>query len=163
MIVVSDASPVRYLVLIEAIDVLPTLFGQVFLPPAVLRELIQPQTPLTVREWAESPPAWLRVRTPTEAESTLDLDAGEAEAILLAQELKAERLLMDDKKGRLVAVRRGLSVAGTLTVLAQAADLKLLDLRQAVDRLRQTNFRAPAGLLSHLLDRNSKQSARTIE
>lgn len=51
MIVVADAAPLRYLILIEHADVLPALYGQVIVPPAVLRELSNERTPATVRTW----------------------------------------------------------------------------------------------------------------
>ncbi len=53
----------------------------------------------------------------------------------------------DEKKARQVARQRGLPVAGTLGVLDVAAKRGLVDLADALDRLRQTNFRAPARLL----------------
>jgi predicted nucleic acid-binding protein len=56
MIVVADASPLHYLALIGQIDVLPILYGQVLIPPAVVVELSNPHTPPVVRQWAESLP-----------------------------------------------------------------------------------------------------------
>jgi predicted nucleic acid-binding protein len=58
---------------------------------------------------------------------------------------------MDDRDGRREAERRSLAVLGTLRVLADGAEHNLLDLRVALDRLRQTNFRADAQLLQRLL------------
>ncbi len=62
MIVVSDTSPINYLVLIEADHVLPVLFGKVVAPPAVISELQHQKTPAKVSAWAASPPAWLEIR-----------------------------------------------------------------------------------------------------
>jgi predicted nucleic acid-binding protein len=61
MIVVSDASPLNYLVLIDAVDILPALFGRVLTPPAVWCELHRDRTPEAVRQWASQPPPWLEV------------------------------------------------------------------------------------------------------
>jgi hypothetical protein len=69
------------------------------------------------------------------------LDAGEASAILLAIQLHADLLLMDDAEGAAAARAKGFEVVGTLGVLSQAAKRQLLDLRQAFDRLKSTNFR----------------------
>jgi len=57
MIVVSDTSPVRYLVLIDCINALPELVGQVILPPAVYGELTAEKTPQKVRDFVLHPPA----------------------------------------------------------------------------------------------------------
>ena len=67
MIVVSDTSPLIYLNLVGAIDVLPQLFGRVYVPGAVLQEIKDSRNPQLgpVRRWAGSPPAWLEVREPT--------------------------------------------------------------------------------------------------
>ena len=90
------------------------------------------------------PPEWLIVREPTTIDESLAqrLDSGESEAISLAQELKAERLLIDEKAGRKVAKERGIQIAGTLAVLEEAAVRELIDLEQAVIKLKGTNFRA---------------------
>ena len=62
--VVADTGPLHYLVLIDAITVLPQLFGQILIPGAVERELSRPGTPRTVREWLATSPPWLAVREP---------------------------------------------------------------------------------------------------
>ena len=63
VIVVSDTSPLNYLLLINAIHVLPDLFDEVYVPAAVMGEMQQPRTPEPVKLWAQSPPVWLKVRT----------------------------------------------------------------------------------------------------
>src|SRR5947209_6931661 len=105
MIVVSDTSPIIYLKLVGAIEVLPQIFGRVYVPDAVFQELKFSQNPRleSVREWAGSAPPWLEIRQPTLTDPLLTasgLDAGEIAALLLAQELRADRLLMDDRDGR---------------------------------------------------------------
>ena len=64
MIVVADASPLHYLVLIDQIAVLPPLYGQVIIPSVVCEELQRPQTPEVVRLWMAHPPPWLDSRPP---------------------------------------------------------------------------------------------------
>jgi hypothetical protein len=59
MIVVSDTSPLNYLILIGQDHILPALFGQVFAPPAVVAELKRSKAPTLVSTWADNPPAWL--------------------------------------------------------------------------------------------------------
>ena len=57
MVVVSDSSPLHYLVLCDAIEVLPQLFGRVIVPKAVVAELSHAHTPARVREWLAAPPS----------------------------------------------------------------------------------------------------------
>ncbi|MEX2318136.1 MAG: hypothetical protein WD669_13340 [Pirellulales bacterium] len=141
MIVVSDTSPLNYLVLINAIDVLPKLFGEVHVPTQVMVELKRSRSPVPVRGWASSPPQWLLVSTPTTTITTsVRLDAGETEAIALAKELGADTVLIDERKGRRAAEEHGFIAVGTLTVLEFAAERRLLDLKSMFDAPRSTSF-----------------------
>ncbi|MGA2250747.1 DUF3368 domain-containing protein [Terracidiphilus sp.] len=79
------------------------------------------------------------------------LDAGEIEAITLAEILQADVLIIDDMSARREAKRRGLSIIGTLGVLREASQQGLVYLHSAVARLRRTNFYASAELLEKLL------------
>src|SRR5580700_3504823 len=93
--------------------------------------------PQLVRSWVDHLPIWLEVRSPLAVpdSSLARLDAGERDAITIAAELHADRLIVDEREGRREAERRGIPVIGTLGVLREAAVLKLLDLRVAVERL----------------------------
>ncbi len=137
MIVVSDTTPLNYLILIEATEVLSALFGQVYAPPAVLQELSHPRGPQSVRAWAASPPEWLVVQGPAQRVETLPkaLHDGEVEAISLARELGAEWVLIDERKASREAERLGLRVAGTLGILEEAGARDLLDYEKSRDRL----------------------------
>ena len=145
MIVISDTSPLRYLITIGHVDVLPVLYSRILCPPEVLAECSHSQSPPALRAWIAASPAWLAVVTPvlswTHSELSR-LDVGEAAAIRLAHEQAADLLLMDERKGRQIAQRLGFRVSGILAVIAEAARLKLLDFDQAVFKLTQeTNFR----------------------
>jgi len=148
-VVVSDTSPLHYLILCDEETVLPRLFSEVVIPPTVFRELQQPNTPPLVREWARSLPAWAVVQTPKALNLSLDVDEGELEAICLACEIKADAVLMDDRAGRLAAVHCGLAVIGTIGLVEQAAARGMLDLPLVMERLRQTNARLDVGRLSY--------------
>ena len=152
MIVVADTSPVNYLLLIDCIDLLPQLYGQVVVPSAVQEELLDAGAPTRVRSWIKHPPPWLLIRAvdPSRFSST-ELGAGEAEAIALAQQLKADYLVMDESLGRLEAAALGLKVIGTLGILQRAHLTGLIDLRTTVDRLRETNFRISNEIVERLL------------
>jgi predicted nucleic acid-binding protein len=107
MIVVADTTPLNYLILIDEVDLLPVLFGQVLLPQAAFQELQHSKTPPKVRQWMAHLPAWLEVRTVTTVASPalMNLDIGEREAIQLALELGVNTVLIDEAEGRQVAER----------------------------------------------------------
>jgi predicted nucleic acid-binding protein len=141
VIVVADAGPLNYLVLIGAVDVLATLYTRVLVPQTVFDELKETEAPADVQTWIAQPPPWLEIRPDPAPDLTLALlDPGERAAIALALSLNVERLLIDDWAGRAEAVRRQLLVTGTLGVLAQAHQQQMLDFETALARLLQTNF-----------------------
>ena len=55
MIVIADASPVNYLILIDQIEILPKLYGEIVIPQSVLAELMVERSPAPVRSWASLP------------------------------------------------------------------------------------------------------------
>jgi predicted nucleic acid-binding protein len=143
--IVADTTPLNYLVLIQAAEILSNLYGKVSIPPAVKAELSHANAPHVVHTWISRPPPWLEVvnlKKPVDL-ALSHLDAGEQEAISLASELQASLLLMDERDGVAVARRRGLKVVGTLSVLDLAATRGLVDLQTMFDRLRETTFRSP--------------------
>jgi predicted nucleic acid-binding protein len=152
--VVADTSPLCYLLLIDQIDLLPSLFERILIPKAVAAELAHAAADRKLRAWIAKPPAWLEIREAPPAGADLSrLDAGEREAIALAEEVVADLVILDERKARQIALERGLSVTGLLGILVTAADRGLVELREALERLRQTSFRADPKLLSSLLDR----------
>ena len=155
MKVVSDTSPVCYLLLLGHIELLPILFGHILIPEAVAIELGHPEADPLIRAWIESPPAWLGIAKPSPAkpEDLAQLDPGEREAIHLAEELQADFIILDDLKARQAAKARGLKITGLLGILARAAERELISLPEVVERLRRTSFRADLRLLENLLER----------
>jgi predicted nucleic acid-binding protein len=87
MVVISDTSPINYLVLIGRIDVLPALYRRVQLPPAVLAELSAASAPSVVSRWVANLPPWVdRVGVVSGTESIpVGLGLGEREALGLAE------------------------------------------------------------------------------
>jgi predicted nucleic acid-binding protein len=158
MLVVADTSPLHYLVLIQHETILPALYEQVAIPPAVLADLQQSRTPDLVRAWVTHLPVWLKVRQPRQvldARQFPRLGAGEREAIALAQELQAPLLLIDDADGHAEAERHALAATGTLGILETAAIHGLLDLPSALMRLQATTFGARPELFQELLARDA--------
>ena len=159
-VVVSDTSPLHYLILCDAQEVLKSLFTEVVIPPTVFHELQHANTPTPVREWAASLPSWVRVQAPTALDLSLNVDQGELEAICLAKEIRAAAILMDDRAGRSVAVRTGLLVTGTIGVLETAAARGLLRFSDAIAKLQQTNARLDAQLVEAALQRDKARMER---
>lgn len=163
--VVSDTSPLSYLILIGEGDLLGILYEEVLVPPAVENELDAVEGPAPVRRWIEDPPSWLRVESPSDetlpggspdtAELLQSLDRGEREAIHLAAERNARLLVIDERDGRRVAWDLRLSITGTLGVLDAAAADGRVDPASAVERLRGTSFRASEELYQWLIERHS--------
>jgi predicted nucleic acid-binding protein len=149
---VADTGPINYLVLIGEIELLPSLYQRVFLPSSVHEELTRPRSPETARAWLANVPGWLEVRAPVKSpdEHLAGLDAGERDVILLAEELKAGQVIIDELRGRQEAKRRQLAVTGTLGVLAAASKKGLVSLDRALQRLGQTGFRISQDILDSI-------------
>ena len=114
MLVISDTSPITALLQADLAHLLPALFHEIIIPPAVLAELQRSHKNL---------PTWLEVRTPTgipEAVRVAQLDAGETEAIALALELSTDAILIDDQMARHTATELQLPLMGVLGVLLLA-------------------------------------------
>lgn len=160
-LVVSDTSPLHYLARLDLLDLLPALYGMVLMPPMVWSECLAaaPLHPLTVQllqaargsGWLkESAPQQTAIRHPLAA----GLDAGELEAIALASETAGSLLLMDETKGRRVAMELHLRVTGTIGVPLRAKTQGLIpQLAPILARLREeTNYRMSAALEEQALE-----------
>src|SRR5260370_9934440 len=83
--VVADTGPLNYLILIEAVDLLPRLFSPILIPAGVRDELSHPKAPTPVCSWIGHPPAWLNIVNlesfPATVPSALHL--GELQALAL--------------------------------------------------------------------------------
>lgn len=155
MIVVSDTSPICYLLLIGEIELLPQ-YGQVLIPQAVQQELANERSPAVVQAWIGQPPEWLVIQTvniPSDSDLA-NLDLGERAAIILALATKADLIVIDDLLGRQVARLRQLRVTGLLGILDRAARQNLVNFPSAIARLQQTSFLASEQLIQSLLQRH---------
>ncbi len=153
MIVVADSSPFVVLVAVGHIDVLPSLFERMVIPPEVETELASPKRPAAVQAFIATPPSWLEVRPAATVEQVEGFHAGEAAAIALALALRADRVIIDEARGRKVATGQGLRVVGTIGVLEAAAERALIDLDQAFAKVKQTDFWVSSALLDERLAR----------
>jgi predicted nucleic acid-binding protein len=165
MRVIANNSPLRYLLLLDCISLLPALFVRVMIPTEVQAELQHHRTPGMVRAWIAHPPAWLEIRpvSGTVDADLLHLDGGEQAAIRLAQRVSADVVLLDDRKARDAATRRALRVMGTIGILEQAAIRGLIDLPDVCARLRTTNFRIHDSIIQSALARDAARKAAAQE
>ncbi len=154
--VIADTGPIHYLILIGHTEIIPALFDTVMIPSAVREELAHTGAPDPVRKWIRAPPSWLEVRMQPEGpvdDPLLDLlDEGERAALILAESIAADLLLMDDRAGARAARSKGFRVIGTLRVLQLGALRGLLDLTDAFERIKRTNFRYRQEVMDELLD-----------
>ncbi|MBW4551554.1 MAG: DUF3368 domain-containing protein [Aphanocapsa sp. GSE-SYN-MK-11-07L] len=123
MIIVSDTSPINNLAAINQLNLLQKLYSTVIIPAAVYRELTDPNFPVAGATEVQTFD-WIQTRQITnlamlEALSQ-DLDPGEAEAIVLALEIGADQVLIDERRGRLIADRLNLNYTGILGILIEA-------------------------------------------
>lgn len=159
MIVISDTSVITNLAVIQHLHLLPQLYGQVAVPEAVYRELadIDPPVPGTLEVRSA---VWLQVRQVTDLsiverlQNEVRLDPGESEAIALALELRADLLLIDERRGRAEADRLGLKITGLLGILVVAKCRNLITaVKPLIDSMITTSeFRVSSALYNQILD-----------
>lgn len=156
MIIVSNTSPISNLTIIGEIALLQQIYPKVLIPPAVHSELMRlPILQSTVHDLLGA--GWLQVQTLTNFQLlqvlNQTLDPGESEAIALAVELRADRLLIDERLGRSVASTHGLKLRGLLGILINAQQQGLIPvLKPILDRLiNQAGFRVSQALYERTL------------
>lgn len=167
MIVVSDASALINLARIRELRLLRRLYGKLLIPQAVWREVVV--------EGAGQPGAdevsnasWIEAKAVTNEHLARalrqDLDAGEAEAIVLALELEADLLIMDERLGRETAQHLGVRYLGLIGVLIAAKRGGLIDsVKSRLDALRDVaGFRVSNELYEHVV-RDEGEGEKEIE
>lgn len=157
MTIVSNTSPIINLAFAGLLDLLPQLYGAISVPQAVWDEIVvygnsQPGA----AELQQA--AWVHLKKTSNSELVhalrQELDAGEAEAIVLALELQADILLMDERLGRETAQHLGLRCVGLIGVLVEAKSKLLIPtIRPHLDLLRQqAGFRIGKSLYQSVLN-----------
>lgn len=143
-VVVVNTSPIIYLSSINQISLLKKLFQKVFIPDAVKREVLSGgKDSFGVREIKGE--KWIKTQTIKNelAKKYLltDIDDGEAEVIILAEELEASTIIMDDRLGRKIAKLRGFNVIGTLRILVAAKEKGLITvIKPLIKKLKEVGF-----------------------
>ena len=155
MIVVADTSPLVHLARIGELGLVRAAVGPVVVPRTVWTEILRPGMRSTV-VMALTTAEWITVVDDPRLED-LGLDPGETAAILLAESMGAEALLMDERRGRRVAKARGIRVLGTPGILAGARRAgQLQHAAPLVAALRAT----VSGCRTRSLHSSSRASAR---
>lgn len=147
-LVVVDAGPLIALVQVGRLHLLRDLYGQVYATPIVARE---------AGPTVGAMPPWITIARPRPALARRyppgRLDAGEYEALLLAIDLAADTVIVDDRDARLWAEAKGLRVLGTLGLLVRAkAEAMEPAIRPLVDELRRRDFFMTPDLYLQILD-----------
>lgn len=153
MIIVSDTSVISNLVKIEKENLLKQLFGTIVIPKKVHEELIQT---IKIKERVEKLD-WIVVMAIKDVDFykrlRIRLDPGESEAIVLAKELNASLLMIDERKGRKIARETGLTIVGLLGILIEAKKQGMIDkVKPSMDKLiYDIGFRVKPGLYQKIL------------
>jgi uncharacterized protein len=156
MIVVSNTTPLIGLATIQRFDLLKELFGQIHIAQAVYDEAVIAGRDVggAKREVAQAP--WITTHSVQDrlaVDVLLDeLDVGEAETIVLAHELHADWVLMDERKGRRKLTQLGLNKIGTVGILLQAKQQGLIsNLRHELEQLRHHGFSISQAVIDAVL------------
>jgi len=156
VIVVSDSSPLISLARIGRLELLQGLFGEVFIPQAVYAETVVVGREKGSAKQAVSAAVWIKTVIVRNSQAVVallsELDQGEAETIVLAQELNAEWVLMDEKAGRRKLTEMGINKIGTLGILLRAKSAGLLSaVRPEIEKLRAQHFSISQAVIDAIL------------
>ena len=158
MIVVSDTTPIISLMKVGKLELLERLFEVVYIPTAVYRELTENEAYQEEAKIVQKCGFLILAEVKNEKAVAIlrqftGLDAGESEAIILADEKQSDVLLMDEHRGRQVAKKMGITIAGTIGILIQAFDERMLtkkDVEECIERLKENDIRISEKLYQRL-------------
>lgn len=135
--VVSNTTPIISLLKLNQLELLHQLYDQIYIPYAVFQEIEAGKRKNYYQDLSKI--EWIKISEIINKQAVkyfLDLDSGEAEAIVLATEISADLIILDEKMGRYHAKHVGLKVTGTLGVLVKAKSEKLINnLKPLLDEL----------------------------
>jgi predicted nucleic acid-binding protein len=145
--IISDASCFITLSNIKELNILQKVYGKVLTTPEI------------ATEFGEILPDWVIIKSTfdksKQSELEQEVDKGEASAICLALEIKNSTLIIDDIKGRKLAVKLGIEITGTLGVIIKAKlNGKIKSIKPLLTKIKNTNFR-----LSEELENNAIREA----
>jgi predicted nucleic acid-binding protein len=160
--VISNTSPLQYLHQLDLLDLLPTLYGRVLVPSAVVKEIEAGRSLGVALPVLESLP-WIRSQEVANAALlplVPDLGAGEREVLALALEHPNPLIILDDSFARSFARELGLSLTGTLGLLLKGKEIKrIARIEPYVDHLEALNFRLDPRTRADVLKLAGEQSS----
>jgi predicted nucleic acid-binding protein len=156
--VISDASPLIGLVIVDGLQWLPELFGEVWVPPTVRSEVLpgigaRGESEIAASIKSKAIREWKKV-IPEPTIVIADLDAGETDCIRIALSVAQGKalILMDERAGRAVATECGISVAGTAAVIGLAKKRRLIkSAKDCFERLHTSDFRISVAVIQAVL------------
>lgn len=160
MTIISDTTPIISLIKINRLDLLEKLFEEVLIPEAVYRELTTNALFENEAKIVKSS-SFLKTSSVQNRKSlqllqaVSGLDDGESEAIILADELKSDVLIMDERKGRKIAEKLGIKITGTVGVLLQSYSENMIssdEIKTYLDQLKNSNIRLSESLIQKALE-----------
>jgi len=157
-VIVADTGPLIALALVDLLPALSALFTEVYVPQSVLSEAIKdPSKPGALAIEAALEDGYIIVRS-VKMETMFQelvqvLDQGEAEALALASQLDAV-VLIDEKRGRRVAMKRGMSITGSSAILLKAKVSGIIqEVRPLIEKLSDHGYRMSDRLVMEVLKR----------
>ena len=160
MIVVSDTTPLITLMKVGRLNILHSLFGEVCIPKAVFSEATGNETfeneADIIRNSEYIKVVMVRDQRQVEfLQRATGLDLGESEAIIYADEIQADLLLMDEAAGRKVAQNMNLPITGSIGVLIKAFKSGIITADEADDafaRIKRANRHISEPLINKALE-----------
>ena len=155
-VIVSDTGPLIAMALLDLFPILPNLFTSVYVPDGVLAEATQDCNKPGAQTILQALEKGLLIQKSVALNSTFRnltaiLDLGEAEALALAKELKAIALV-DERRGRKVAIKYGITITGTAAVLIKAKEAgEIPTVQPLLDKLTQVGYRLSPSLINEVL------------
>jgi hypothetical protein len=164
VIIVSDTSPITNLAAIGQLDLLRQLYSRVIIPEAVynqmvdINKIVPGAVEVKTLSWIQTQTVINSLQVTEIQENNQSIHLGEAEAIILSLEIKADLLLMDERRGRIVATNYGINITGLLGVLIQAKKQGLIPaIKPLIDQLiTQANFRVNPQLYTVVLQASNE-------
>ena len=157
-IVVTDKDPMIGLGRISRFSVIKRRYKSITIPPRVLEELCITSDRPGARALSEAiADGWISIVSPKKTHASgmlsLILDAGKAEAIQLASERNAQLLVIDDRRGREIALSRGIKINGTGGILIAAKKAGILGkVKPVLDELSSAGYRLSEDLCNRIID-----------